>query len=120
MSRLWNGLWLQDPRFDGLSVIDTLYRGQDREAAVKRIISEHQPGLSNVHVLFRKRFTLASPPRAARLRITADDYYKLWVNGQFVGQGPAPCYPWHHYCNTWDIAPWLTAGENVIAAHAYY
>ncbi len=116
----WQAQWLQDPRFDGLSPIDTFYRWQDREAAVPRIIAAHRPGLSNVHMLLRKRFTLPAPPRAAQLRLTADDYYKLWVNGHFVGQGPAPGYPWHHYYDVWDIAPWLLAGGNVIAAHVYY
>ena len=54
------------------------------------------------------------------LRITADDYYKLYVNGTFLAQGPAPGYPEHYYYNTLDITPYLRKGRNVAAVHLYY
>jgi len=50
-------LWLQDPRFDGLTPIETLGRYRDREAVARRVLAAHRPGLANVHMLLRKRFT---------------------------------------------------------------
>lgn len=120
MTIAWKARWLQDPRFDGLQPIDTLYRWRERDGEVRRIFAQHQPGLSNVHMLLRKTFNLEAAPASAQLWITADDYYKLWINGRFVGQGPAPAYYWNYYYNTWDIAPYLHAGQNVVAAHVYY
>ena len=76
--------------------------------------------LANAHILFRKHFTLAALPQNAILRITADDYYKLYINGVFVGQGPAPGYPTSYRYNTIDVLPYLRTGENVIAVHTYY
>lgn len=75
---------------------------------------------ANAHILFRRRFTLPGVPETAPLRITADDYYKLYVNGVFAGQGPAPGYPSSYRYNTIDIAALLHTGENVIAVHTYY
>jgi hypothetical protein len=120
MSKEWKAQWLQDPRFDGLEPIDTTYLWRDRDEAVRRIFAQHKPGLSNLHLLLRKRFHLAASPAEARLWITADDYYKLWINSRFVGQGPASSYPWHYYYNEWDISPFLQDGENVIGVHVYY
>lgn len=40
------------------------------------------------HILFRKQVSLPKIGKAL-LKITADDYYKLYINGQFVAQGPA-------------------------------
>ena len=54
------------------------------------------------------------------LDITADDYYKLYVNGHFAGQGPAPAYPEQYYYNIIDITSWLQEGKNVLAVHLYY
>jgi len=112
--------WLQDPRFDGPTPIETLGRYRDREAIAQRVLAAHRPGLANVHMLLRKRFTLGVLPRAARLRITADDYAKVWINGRFVGQGPAPGFTWQYFVNDWDIVPYLHEGENVLAVHVYY
>ena len=39
----------------------------------------------------RRVFVLASKPAGARLRITALTNYALYVNGQYIGTGPAPC-----------------------------
>ncbi len=73
----------------------------------------------NRHVLFRKKISL---PRAEKaiLRITADDYYKLYINGRFVTQGPAPSYPCSYYYNELDIGGYLCEGENTFAVHTYY
>ena len=73
----------------------------------------------NRHVLFRRKIDL---PRAktAILRITADDYYKLYINGRFVTQGPSPSYPCAYYYNEIDVGAYLCEGENTFAVHTYY
>lgn len=73
----------------------------------------------NRHILFRKKVSLAKAESAV-LRITADDYYKLYINGKFVTQGPAPSYPNCYYYNEIDVKDYLREGENVIAVHTYY
>lgn len=35
--------------------------------------------------------------------MTADDYYKLYINGRFAGQIPAPEYYFNYYWNEIDI-----------------
>lgn len=79
----------------------------------------HPKELINKHILFRKRFTLGKIKKAT-LKISADDYYKLYINGVFVTQGPAPSYPSSYFYNEIDVTPYLKEGENVIAAHTYY
>lgn len=113
-------LWLQDPRFDGLAPIETLGRYRDREAVARRVLAAHRPGLANVHMLLRKAFTLDALPQAARLLLAADDDAKVWINGRFVGQGPAPGFVWQTFVSEWDVAPFLRDGENVLAVHGYY
>ena len=73
----------------------------------------------NRHILFRKRLNLTKADTAV-LRITADDYYKLYINGKFVTQGPAPSYPDSYYYNEIDVKDYLCEGENVIAVHMGY
>lgn len=113
--------WLQDPRFDGLAPIDIFHRsnGKNREA-LKEIFENHKAGLSNLHMQLRKTFVLEDEITSGLLNITADDYYKLYINGTFVGQGPANGYYFNHYYNTWDITSYLKKGENLIAVHLYY
>ena len=72
----------------------------------------------NRHILFRKRFEAGSGK--AILKITADDYYKLYINGCFVTQGPAASYPQAYNYNEIDVTPFMLDGENLIAVHTYY
>jgi hypothetical protein len=51
----------------------------------------------------------------AVLHITADSRYWLWVNGQFLGHGPVRAWPSHWKYDTYDLAPQLDEGQNVIA-----
>ena len=71
-------------------------------------------------MLLRRPFRLPGHPLVANLLITADDYYKLYVNGRFVGQGPAPGYGFRYNVNAWDVTEFLAAGGNVLAVHVYY
>lgn len=77
------------------------------------------PERQNLHVLARGEFQV-SERKSMKIRITADDYYKLYVNGIYAGQGPAPAYPEHYYYNVIDITPYLRKGKNVLAVHLYY
>ena len=73
----------------------------------------------NIHMLFRKKFSADKGKRTV-IRITADDYYKLYINGEYVGQGPASGFHFHYYFNEFDITEYLVDSENTIAVHAYY
>ena len=75
--------------------------------------------LQNRHVLYHRRATLP-PFTRATLKITADDYYKLYVNGQRAAQGPAPSYPNAYYLMEIDVTDKLCEGENLFAVHTYY
>lgn len=55
--------------------------------------------LKNIHMLVRRKLNIPKAHGRIRLRITADDYYKLYINGEFVGQGPAQGYLFCYYWN---------------------
>ncbi len=76
--------------------------------------------ITNLHVLARAHIWTDSRRQRRILRITADDYYKLHVNGKFLSQGPAPAYPEHYYYNEIDLTPYLKEGDNIIGLHLYY
>ena len=81
--------------------------------------TEKDPRFLNRHVLFRKKIRIPHFSRAI-LNVTADDYYKLYINGCYVAQGPAASYPHTYYYNTLDVTPFLREGENTLALHTYY
>lgn len=75
----------------------------------------------NLHVLARAEIEVKKEDaQSCLLDITADDYYKLYVNGRFAGQGPAPAFSEQYYYNTIELAPFLREGKNVLAVHLYY
>jgi len=66
--------------------------------------------------VFRKSFTLAHKPASFPVQVSADNRYKLYVNGNLVSLGPArgDLYYWNY--EQVDLAPHLKEGTNVIAA----
>lgn len=72
------------------------------------------------HVLFRKKFNAGGDLFKAVLKITADDYFKLYINGEFVTQGPPPSYPQAYYYMELPVGRFLRSGENVVAVHTLY
>ncbi|NLO37948.1 MAG: family 78 glycoside hydrolase catalytic domain [Ruminiclostridium sp.] len=109
----WKAKWVVDEKFAGLQP-GNLFSGQEPAGAA------HREDLQNYHMLARKTFTLADKPRKVFLDISADDCYKLYINGIFTAQGPAPGYPFHYYFNRLDVTRYLHPGMNVIAVHVYY
>jgi alpha-L-rhamnosidase len=75
----------------------------------------------NLYVYFRRTFDLPAIPRQALAHVSADGRYRLFVNGTYVGRGPARCDPLWQYYDSYDIAPHLRVGRNVVAAlvHSY-
>lgn len=75
--------------------------------------------LHNCYALFRKSFSLKSLPPHAWAWITADQSYRLWVNGAPVCRGPARGFQRSWPCDKVDLAPFLRRGKNVIAVRAH-
>ncbi len=74
----------------------------------------------NQTVRARRAFVLPSVARKAELIITADSYYRLHVNGEWVNDGPGRSWPEHYEYDVIDIAPYLRAGKNEIEVIARY
>ena len=73
----------------------------------------------NSYFLARRRFELAAAPRQALLHIAADARYAAYVNGQFVGSGPARGTHRRYFADSFDIAALLRPGANWIAAEVH-
>jgi len=67
-------------------------------------------------VLFRKTFKLNAKPEKFIVHVSADNRYRLYVNGEFVCFGPQFSDARHWRYETVDIAPYLIKGDNVIAS----
>lgn len=75
---------------------------------------------SNQHLWLRRTFSLHSLPESARLRITVNDRYTLYLNGRRVGQGPVPHRePWVPL-DSLDLLPHLVTGTNTLAIDAHF
>lgn len=109
---LFIGKWITSEEFSSAEPVNVFHRQLD-----KTDISSKTP--KNSHILFRKKF-VTDKTENTYIYISADDYYKLYINGEFVCQGPAPGYHFHYYYNEINISSYLKKGENVIAVHTYY
>ncbi|RYY37567.1 MAG: alpha-rhamnosidase [Sphingobacteriaceae bacterium] len=65
---------------------------------------------------FRKNIELTTKPASFIVHVSADNRYKLYVNGTLVSLGPArgDTYFWNY--ETVDLSPYLSAGKNTVAA----
>ena len=112
-----NGKWLSAEEYSGRPFD---YMCPERGAAA------HQPPgdePKNYHMLVRHVFYMdeGMMERAGEtvLDITADDYYKVWINGVFIGQGPAPGYPFRYYYSRYQIGSRLFP-DAYIALHSAF
>ena len=113
MGHIFQGKWITNGIFANLEPKNIYHKQLDAGVEVRE-------ELKNQHILFRRKFVLTQAFEQAKIYITADDYYKLYINGRFVNQGPTPAYPFHYNYNVIDVTPFLTQGINTIAVHTLY
>ncbi|MEN0056043.1 MAG: alpha-L-rhamnosidase C-terminal domain-containing protein [Mucilaginibacter sp.] len=65
---------------------------------------------------FRKTIKLTAKPASFIIHVSADNRYKLYVNGTLVSLGPARGDTYYWNFETVDLAPYLKAGDNSMAA----
>jgi alpha-L-rhamnosidase len=65
---------------------------------------------------FRKNFDLVQKPNSFIINVSGDNRYRIFVNGNYIGAGPARGDLMHWNFETFDIAPYLQQGKNTIAA----
>src|SRR6516165_2342992 len=65
---------------------------------------------------FRRSLDLASAPGNYPVRVSADNRFVLYVNGQRVGDGPARGDLAHWRYEQFDLAPFLKVGQNLVTA----
>ncbi len=106
--------WICTKEFLPLSPLNQMLVGVARDDYPKSEIQNH-------HSLFRKTFELEkSSDTKYTIHITADDCYKLYINGTFIGRGPAGAYHDVYNYNVFDITDLLTDGKNAIGVHCFY
>ncbi|GAB4011552.1 hypothetical protein GCM10028808_25380 [Spirosoma migulaei] len=69
---------------------------------------------------FRKAIDLSQKPARFVIHVSADNRYRLFVNGKSVALGPARSDTQNWNYETLDLAPFLQAGRNVLAAQVWY
>ena len=107
----FHGFYITSRRFYHLPSVRQY--GHDRKP-------EFSSEIKNIHTHYRKTFVCEKEISRATLLITADDVYKVYLNGCFIGEGPAQSYPFAYNVNAYDVTDLLASGENVITAAVYY
>ena len=96
-----------------------LLRGQSRVRQLwtaSWIAVPHAPRTEYGVYHFRKAFELGVRPERFGVHVSGDNRYQLFVNGQRAAWGPARGDLFHWRYDTVDIAGFLQAGRNVLAA----
>lgn len=65
---------------------------------------------------FRREFELEEVPEVFRIRVTADQRYQLFVNGERISSGPVRGDLQHWQYDALDISDYLEKGTNVLAS----
>ena len=80
------------------------------------ITAPDAPQRDEVVLHFKKVLELSAPPPHFYVDVSADNQFILCVNQQRVGNGPSRADLAHWRYETYDLAPFLHAGRNVLAA----
>ena len=80
--------------------------------------AQHPDGDLGVFV-FRRLVTMTTRPESFPVKVSADQRYRLFVNGRFVGFGPQRGDLQHWFFESHDIAPFLRQGNNWIVAQVW-
>lgn len=109
----WNPVWLTIPEFSDVNPVDLRHREQET-----LVLPAEAMEYKNIHVLVRGKLNLKHGGNFC-LKISADDRYKLYLDGEFIQEGPAPSHPEHYYYNEIKFSD-IAQGEHVLGIHLYY
>jgi alpha-L-rhamnosidase len=86
------------------------------------IWSAENPNAYNPILLARRKFALPAGlgEYKAELAITADSWYRVFINGEWVNDGPCRSWPEHYQYDVLDVTPSLRAGENEVCVLVRY
>lgn len=73
----------------------------------------------NRTIIARKSFEL-DDVYCANIKITADSFYRLYINGKWVNDGPCRSWPEHYQYDEIDVTPYIISGSNEIRVIARY
>lgn len=117
-THIFKGKWITDSAFADSEPLNVFHRQLDRDS--DSFPAPEPPERQDCHIIFRRSFELTEIPSSAVIYITADDVFRLYVNGKHICRGPAPCYRSAYGYMTVDVTPYLRSGRNVIAVHTLY
>lgn len=106
--------WICPHVFEDEAPVDVLHRANVNAE------TETPEKFKNLHMIVRRTLTLHKDAKRLMARISADDYYKLYLNGTLVCQGPAQGYYFAYNYNEVDITEHVRDGENEILVDVYY
>lgn len=84
------------------------------------ITSPDAPDRGEAFVRFRKVVSLEAVPARFVVHVSADNQFQLHVNGVLVGAGPSIGDLQHWKYETYDLAPFLNKGVNVLSATVWH
>ncbi len=76
---------------------------------------EGEESPKNFWLAVRKTVNVKEDIKEAKLHITADSRYVLWLNGKRLGQGPVRSWPWDLSYDSYCVKSLLRRGQNVIS-----
>lgn len=101
------------PGYQGEKVNPALYMGQ---WPARWISMPDEPADIYGVYHFRKTFELDTLPQHFWVHVSADNRYKLYINGSLVSLGPARGNVFNWNFETVDLSSCLRQGKNVLAA----
>ena len=105
------------PLITSAQLVDTIYLQKQWKANWISVPQINPTGYGVYY--FRKGIDLALVPKMYPVHISADNRYKLFVNEKLVSLGPARGDLQHWNFETVNLAPYLRAGHNIIAAQVW-
>ena len=73
----------------------------------------------NILFHFRKTFSIAEIPQHFIIHLSADNRYRLFINGKYVTEGPQLGDQRHWHFESLDVAAFIQAGQNVMAIQVW-
>lgn len=83
------------------------------------VTSQAAPQTGQVVLHFRRTVMLEKIPSTYLVKVSADNRFALYVNGQRVGAGPARGDLTHWRYEVFDLKPYLKKGANVVTAEIW-